>query len=237
MKPLKYAIAAVTLIFAQTAWAQTAAEIVRDAVFSEVEKRIIGEHFGVNVQDMVQDAGMPDWAVTSEPDTDVKDRGEDEREDVREDDDEDGERKKGKKDKGDKGNGKGKGKDKAKGKSKGLPPGLAKRDTLPPGLQKQLEKNGRLPVGLAKRDLPDDLASKLPKRDSSQEVTVVDNDVVLIDKATGVILDVITDVVTGKAGAEASGDGSLANPGPQSQNNSQSDGAISRILKGIFGGN
>ena len=236
MKHLKYAIAAVTLMFAQTAWAQTAADIVRGAVFSGVEKRIIGEHFGVDPQTMTLDTGMPDWVVKTDPDTDEKDRDEDEQEDDR-DDDEDGDRKKGKKDKGDKGKGKGKGKDKSKGKSKGLPPGLAKRDSLPPGLQKQLEKNGRLPAGLAKRDLPDDLTSKLPKRADSQEVTVVDNDVVLIDKATGVILDVITDVVTGKAGAATSPDGTLANPGPQSPNSTPSDSTLDRILKGIFGGN
>ena len=36
--------------------------------------------------------------------------------------------------------------------SDGLPPGLAKRGgALPPGLEKQLRKNGRLPPGLQKR--------------------------------------------------------------------------------------
>ena len=51
---------------------------------------------------------------------------------------------------------KGKGK-KKNGKNKGLPPGLAKRDHLPPGLQKHLDRRGTLPPGLAKRDLPPDL--------------------------------------------------------------------------------
>jgi len=83
------------------------------------------------------------------------------------------------------------------GKSKGLPPGLARRDELPPGLQKQLEKNGTLPPGLAKRDLPSRLESRLPTRDSDQERVIVDNDVVLIEAATGVVLDILYDVVRG----------------------------------------
>src|SRR5919107_2406176 len=32
-----------------------------------------------------------------------------------------------------------------------LPPGLAKRESLPPGLQKQLQKNGKLPPGMQKK--------------------------------------------------------------------------------------
>src|SRR5215831_5359969 len=34
---------------------------------------------------------------------------------------------------------------------KGLPPGLAKKESLPPGLQKQLVRNGQLPPGLEKK--------------------------------------------------------------------------------------
>ena len=145
---------------------------------------------------------------------------------------------KDKKDKGDKGH---KGKDGDKGQSKGLPPGLAKRDSLPPGLQKQLDKNGRLPPGLAKRDLPEDLASKLPRRDGSQDVTIVDNDVVLIDRATGVILDVLNDVIVGTGGQTTvpttNPDGTLRSPGPQTQDRGESDSAMGKFLKGIFGGN
>jgi hypothetical protein len=78
-----------------------------------------------------------------------------------------------------------------------LPPGLAKRDTLPPGLARQIEKNGTLPPGLAKRDLPADLESRLPRRRGGQRRIVVDDDVVLIEDATDRILDVLEDVVTG----------------------------------------
>lgn len=82
-------------------------------------------------------------------------------------------------------------------KNKKLPPGLAKKEKLPPGLAKQLEKNGTLPPGLAKRDLPEDLNTKLPDPVEGLERTIVDNAVVLVEKATGRIVDILKDVVTG----------------------------------------
>ncbi|NCF09584.1 MAG: hypothetical protein GWP66_02770 [Gammaproteobacteria bacterium] len=80
------------------------------------------------------------------------------------------------------------------GKSKKMPKGLAKRDSLPPGLERQLEKNGTLPPGLAKRDLPADLTRRLPKRDDGTERVIVDSDVVLVEAATGVVLDILRGV-------------------------------------------
>ena len=74
---------------------------------------------------------------------------------------------------------------------KGLPPGLAKKKELPPGLAKQLEKNGTLPPGLSKRDLPRDLRSKLPSRKSIFERIIVGDDVLLIEKGTEIILDIL----------------------------------------------
>jgi hypothetical protein len=88
-------------------------------------------------------------------------------------------------------------KNKKKDKKKGLPPGLAKKEKLPPGLAKQLERNGTLPPGLAKRDLPSDLNSELPDPAEGLERTIVDNAVVLVEKATGRIVDILKDVVTG----------------------------------------
>jgi len=85
---------------------------------------------------------------------------------------------------------------KSKGKKKGLPPGLAKKKSLPPGLQRQLERNGRLPPGLAKRDLPADLQHQLPPAKSGTDRIIAGNDVVLIHEATGVVLDILRDVVT-----------------------------------------
>jgi len=84
------------------------------------------------------------------------------------------------------------------GKDKGgkkMPHGLAKRDSLPPGLQRQLEKNGTLPPGLAKRDLPSDLSRRLPARNDGTERIIVDSDVVLVEAATGVVLDILRGVV------------------------------------------
>lgn len=78
-------------------------------------------------------------------------------------------------------------------RSGGLPPGLAKREQLPPGLQRQIERNGTLPPGLAKR-LPDDLLGRLPRR-SNTGFRVVGDDIVLIDLATRVILDVMHGVL------------------------------------------
>ncbi|MGC2854809.1 hypothetical protein ACM64Y_04985 [Novispirillum sp. DQ9] len=80
---------------------------------------------------------------------------------------------------------------------KGLPPGLAKRDTLPPGLEKQLERNGRLPPGLEGRALPDDLERRLPRRDGTRRV-VVGDDVVLIEEGTRVILDILRGAAGGR---------------------------------------
>lgn len=83
---------------------------------------------------------------------------------------------------------------KGKEKSKQMPPGLAKKKELPPGLQKQLEKNGVLPPGLEGRDIPDDLKSKLPPAHKGTKRLLVGDDVVLIDTATEVVLDIIRDV-------------------------------------------
>lgn len=88
-------------------------------------------------------------------------------------------------------------KKKGKGGSDTLPPGLAKKNRLPPGLAMQLERGGSLPPGLAKRDLPADLESRLPRRPKGQERVIVGNDVVLVERATGIIIDVIKDVLAG----------------------------------------
>ena len=78
-----------------------------------------------------------------------------------------------------------------KGKSKKMPPGLAKRQHLPPGLEMQIQKNGTLPPGLAKRDLPAGLVSELPRAHPGTVRKIVGNDVVLIQEATGIVLDVL----------------------------------------------
>jgi hypothetical protein len=81
---------------------------------------------------------------------------------------------------------------------KGLPPGLAKRGgKLPPGLQKHLEKNGQLPPGLQKRlePLPSDLDARLPSVPEYWERVIVERDVILLDRRTNRILDIIENVI------------------------------------------
>ena len=85
-----------------------------------------------------------------------------------------------------------------KAKQKGLPPGLAKRGgNLPPGLQKQLDKNGRLPPGLQKRlePLPVDLHRRLPRLPEHWERVILERNVILIDRRTERILDIIENVI------------------------------------------
>jgi hypothetical protein len=81
---------------------------------------------------------------------------------------------------------------------KGLPPGLAKRGgKLPPGLQKHLEKNGQLPPGLQKRlePLPSALDRRLPPIPEYWERVIVERDVILLDRRTNRILDIIENVI------------------------------------------
>ncbi len=82
---------------------------------------------------------------------------------------------------------------KAKASSQGLPPGLANRP-LPPGLQKHIQRTGRLPPGLQKRGLPSGLRRQLPYR-AGQDYRVVGNDIVLIETATSLILDIMQGVL------------------------------------------
>jgi hypothetical protein len=76
-------------------------------------------------------------------------------------------------------------------KPKGLPPGLAKKGSLPPGLAKQLARNGHLPPGLEYRGLPQDLMVQLPRLDPRYGYVIVDNRVMLIQRASNLILDVL----------------------------------------------
>ncbi len=75
----------------------------------------------------------------------------------------------------------------------GLPPGLAGHP-LSPGLQKHIDRTGRLPPGLEKRRLPSDLLGRLPSR-AGQDYRVVGNDIMLIEIATGLILDIMQGVL------------------------------------------
>jgi hypothetical protein len=84
---------------------------------------------------------------------------------------------------------------KGKKADKGAASGLAGGGSLPPGLQRQLDKNGALPPGLQKKALPPGLQSRLPPVPRGYERVIVDTNVLLVEAATGIVRDVITDVV------------------------------------------
>jgi hypothetical protein len=73
-----------------------------------------------------------------------------------------------------------------------LPPGLAKKDRLPPGLEKQLERRGTLPPGLQKkiRPLPVDLERRLPPPPPGYAHTIISGHIVLLNRKTYAVLDV-----------------------------------------------
>ena len=74
---------------------------------------------------------------------------------------------------------------------KGLPPGLAKRGgNLPPGLAKR----DKLPPGLQGEPLPRGLEGKLSPLSPNYVRVRVGRDIVLMDRKTRVVLDVVYDV-------------------------------------------
>jgi len=81
--------------------------------------------------------------------------------------------------------------------SSGLPPGLAKRDRLPPGLEKQVRERGTLPPGLQNKvhPLPIALERQLPKLPGGYVRVVVGASVVLMNEKSHVIHDVIRNAV------------------------------------------
>ena len=84
----------------------------------------------------------------------------------------------------------------------GLPPGLAKRESLPPGLQKQVMRRGTLPPGLESKlhPLPDTLARQLPRLPDGIRRVVVDRDVLLVENRNDRILDILRNVLPALTG-------------------------------------
>jgi hypothetical protein len=79
-----------------------------------------------------------------------------------------------------------------------LPPGLAKRGgNLPPGLEKHLQKNGTLPPGLQKRltPFPRDLEIRLPRLPDIYRRGTIGDSVVIVDRRTQRVIDVINDIL------------------------------------------
>jgi len=61
---------------------------------------------------------------------------------------------------------------------------------LPPGIAKKLARGGSLPPGIAKQYFPSDLMGRLPPR-PGQQWMVMGTDVLLVETATQLILDVL----------------------------------------------
>ncbi len=76
--------------------------------------------------------------------------------------------------------------------SGGLPPGLAKRDRLPPGLEKQLRRKGALPPGLEKHlsAFPPDLERRLGPIGPDYDRVFVGGRAAIVARIGGVVLDV-----------------------------------------------
>jgi Ni/Co efflux regulator RcnB len=73
-----------------------------------------------------------------------------------------------------------------------LPPGLAKKDQLPPGLEKQLVRRGTLPPGLQKRmyPCPEELERRLPPPPPDCAHILVGGHIVLFNRRTNVVVDI-----------------------------------------------
>jgi Ni/Co efflux regulator RcnB len=73
-----------------------------------------------------------------------------------------------------------------------LPPGLAKRDRLPPGLERQLRVRGTLPPGLRReiRTCPEELERRLPPPPLGYAHVAIGGHIVLVNRSTYMVLDI-----------------------------------------------
>ena len=79
----------------------------------------------------------------------------------------------------------------------GLPPGLAKRDRLPPGLERQLRERGSLPPGLQKKlqPLPIELERRLPPLPVGYRRSVIGAHVVITNSSGTFVFDIVRNIV------------------------------------------
>ncbi len=76
--------------------------------------------------------------------------------------------------------------------------GGKKRKGLPPGIAKNLARGKALPPGIAKNYLPNTLRHALPEPPHGHERIIVDGKILLVEIATGIIHDVLMDVIVNK---------------------------------------
>ena len=74
-----------------------------------------------------------------------------------------------------------------------LPPGLAKKDRLPPGLERQLVVNGELPPGLQREvhPCPPEIIGYLPPPPPDTEHVLIGGQIVLWNRNTHIVLDIM----------------------------------------------
>lgn len=79
----------------------------------------------------------------------------------------------------------------------GLPPGLAKKEKLPPGLERQLREKGTLPPGLQKKiqPLPASLEKQMRLLPTGIRRVVVAGNVILMNEKTHMIYDMVRNVI------------------------------------------
>ncbi len=75
-----------------------------------------------------------------------------------------------------------------------LPSVFANAKSLPPGIANKIARGGSMPPGIAKKSLPNNLLAQLPAR-SGQRWIVAGTDIVLIEAATNLIVDVLKKVL------------------------------------------
>jgi hypothetical protein len=73
--------------------------------------------------------------------------------------------------------------------------GKNRAKSLPPGIAKNLDRGKPLPPGIAKQVLPAALLDKLPPTPRGYERIVLDGKVLLVNIATQIIHDILTDAV------------------------------------------
>jgi Ni/Co efflux regulator RcnB len=73
--------------------------------------------------------------------------------------------------------------------------GKRKHKGLPPGIAKNLARGKALPPGIAKQVLPFELRLALPPVREGYERVIVDGKVLLVEIATRIVHDVLTDIV------------------------------------------
>jgi hypothetical protein len=79
----------------------------------------------------------------------------------------------------------------------GLPPGLAKKEKLPPGLERQLREKGTLPPGLQKKiqPLPPTLEKQMRILPTGIRRVVVAGNVILMNEKTHMIYDIVRNAI------------------------------------------